>query len=102
MAHFMKKNHFITGFIVGIISPFVVYGILLTIFDGLINMGVLDEFRMSVDLKTRTLPLVALCTNAIWMQFFNRRHMTESMRGLVLPTLVLAGWWFWRHHDIFL
>lgn len=98
----MMKNSFITGIVVGAVWPIVIYGLLLFLFDTLIKMGLLDPMRISTDLKQRTLPLVALCSNALVMQYLHKKNWTETMRGLVFPTLLFAGIWFWKYAYLFI
>ena len=95
----LKKDHFLTGFLVGIIWPVMVYGILLTIMDLLDSLDILSAHQLAQDFHTRTLSLVAVGCNVFAMQYFNKKKWVNSMRGLIIPTLVFAVIWFikFRH-----
>lgn len=82
-----------TGIAAGIVVPFVLYAILLSISDALAGM---DGFPMG-GIRERTLTLIALLTNVIPMQIFYRRHWDDAMRGMVFPTLIYAAIWFYRY-----
>ena len=94
-----KKDHFLTGFIVAIISPIIFYGILLTLLDMLDSSGILTRDQLATDFHTRTLSLVALGCNAFFMNYFNKKKWINAMRGMVIPTLALAGYWLYLHYD---
>ena len=96
----MKKDHFITGFIVGLLWPIMVYGILLTLMDLLDSMDILYKHQLAQDFHTRTLSLVALGCNVFAMQYFNKKKWTNAMRGLIIPTLVMAVIWFIKFKDV--
>ena len=96
-----KRDHFLTGFVVAIISPIIFYGVLLTILDGMDSMGILGRDQLAADFHTRTLSLVALGCNALFMNYFNKKRWINAMRGMIIPTLALAGYWFYTYYDKF-
>ncbi len=81
------------GIVTGIVIPFVMYAVLLSISDALAGM---EGFPLG-GIRERTLTLIALLSNVIPMQVFYRRHWDDSMRGMVFPTLIYAGIWFYRY-----
>lgn len=92
----MKYDRFITGFIVGILVPIAAYGILLTIYDLMVEMALTG----SEGFRERSLALFALCFNLLPFHYFRRRYMDNAMRGMIIPTMIYVGLWiyfFGRH-----
>lgn len=96
----MLKDKFIIGFLVAIACPVAAYGILLTLIDLLDTMQIIPKSNFASDFNTRTLSLVAIGCNVFFMQYFNRRRMINAMRGMVIPTMVMAGIWLYMHYDM--
>ena len=96
----MNKDSVIFGLIVGTLLPLAAYGILLTIMDGLDTAGILYKDQLAGDFRTRTLSLVAIGFNIFPMQYFYKNHATNSMRGMVFPTLIFCGIWVYKFLDL--
>jgi len=83
------------GVLVGTIVPFVLYALLLSISDALANSEMGSANGLAYGLRTRTLALIALLSNVIPMQIFYKKHWDDAMRGMVFPTLIYSGIWFY-------
>ncbi len=90
----MNRNMLWFGLLIGLVLPFVGYALLLMIYDGLESAGALSGRGFSANFRQRTLGIVAVCLNLIPLNFFQKKRLTQSMRGLVLATLVYAVIWF--------
>jgi hypothetical protein len=77
-----------------------VYGILLSLMDGLHSFEIVDKDNFASDFRTRTLTLVAIGCNAFFMQYFNNKKWTNSMRGLILPTMIYIAVWLINFFDL--
>lgn len=86
-----------TGMIYGIVLPVVVYGILFLLYAFLDTMGVLSDIGFAEDFRTRTLGLVAICSNLILMQTFRKSYRNEIIRGILISSMVLVIIWFFRY-----
>ena len=96
MISILKKDSVWVGLAVGVILPLCVYGILLLLYQFLDAIGVLSDVGFAEDFRTRTLALVAICANIIMMQTFRKRHFQhETIRGVLVASMVLVGIWFW-------
>lgn len=86
----MYSGTLIKGVIVGLIVPFVGYAVILTVIDLFLTgtQEARDIFR------PRTLILIALILNMIPFNYFKRRRESETMRGMLITTMVLAIAWF--------
>lgn len=84
-----EKNSIPHGLILGIIIPLLGYGILKGIFL------ILSQFVNSDygDWRTRTVTLLAICFNLIPFNSFLKRKKDESMRGVIIPTIIFGIIW---------
>ena len=83
------------GLFLGAIVPVVGYGILLTIYDFLEQQLLATDVGFAPDFRTRTLMLIGICLNLIPFHIYQRRRADNTMRGMVLPTVIYMGAWFW-------
>ena len=90
----MNKNSIIVGIIVGTVIPFVGFAILLEIWDQLEAADVVSVEGLSPNFRRRTLALVALSLNLLPFFYYNRKYFTQSMRGVVFPTVLYGIAWF--------
>ena len=98
----MEKNTLIFGVLLGAVVPFVTYAVLLSIFDTLDSTGMVSDIGLSRNFRARTLAIVSICCNAIALNYFQKRRMTDAMRGIVIPTFVyVAMWVIWYGGDVF-
>jgi hypothetical protein len=95
MIPFVRRNSFWLGFGIGILVPGIIYAILLTIYQLLDTMGVLSDIGFAEDFRVRTLALFAICSNLILMQRYQKAHQSETIRGILMASMLLVGIWFW-------
>ncbi len=85
-----RRNNLNIGIGLGMLLPIVVFG-LLSSFISLLGLP----------FKTRTLALIAICLNMLIVQMFRKNRANESIRGVVLATVVMAFVWFgWFYEEI--
>lgn len=90
----MNRNSIPFGMIIGAIIPFVGFAILLEIWDQMEASGMVSDEGFTPNFRRRTLALVALSLNLIPFFYFNRKYFTQSMRGVVFPTVLFGIAWF--------
>jgi hypothetical protein len=95
--HFLDRDAFLLGIVLGLALPVMVYGVLLTIYDALELRLLASDVGFSPDFRFRTLSLVAICSNLILFHLYRRWHRDNTMRGLVLPTMGYMIYWFWTY-----
>jgi len=78
----MNKNSMPFGLILGIIIPIVAFGLLYGL-----------EAASGKDFKEQTIVLLAICFNLIPFNIFNKKKHIQSMRGVILPTIIFAFAW---------
>jgi hypothetical protein len=90
----MQKDSVLTGFVLGAIVPVLGYILLTFLFDLLTQGGLLEEVSMSTaDKRYRTILLLSLCMNLIPFQIGKKNRWDETMRGIVIPTMIYVGAW---------
>jgi len=96
MISILRKDSVWVGLAIGILIPVGVYGILRLLYQLLDVAGILTDVGFAEDFRTRTLALVAICSNLILMQTFRKRHFqNETIRGMLVASMILVAIWFW-------
>ena len=95
MTSFIKRDSFWFGISAGILLPLIVYGVLLTLYLLLDSMGALSDIGFAEDFRLRTLALFSICANLVLMNRFRKSYHNETIRGILLASMLLVGIWFW-------
>ncbi len=96
MMQFLKKDSVWFGMLLGLVSPIIVYLLLLMIYSFMDSIGVFSDYGFAEDFRTRTLALIAICSNLIIMQTFRKSHQQhETIRGALIASMILVAIWFW-------
>ncbi len=95
MIPFVKRDSFWLGLGAGLLIPMITYAVLLTIYQLLDTMGVLSDIGFADDFRVRTLGLFAICANLILMQRYRKSYHSETIRGILMASMLLVGIWFW-------
>ena len=96
MISILRKDSVWVGLAIGILIPVGVYGILRLLYQLLDAAGILSDVGFAEDFRTRTLALVAICSNLILMQTFRKKHhQYETIRGMLVASMILVAVWFW-------
>lgn len=97
----IEKNSLVTGLLLGAVIP--VFGFLITefIFDILTYFHLMEEVSASVsERRMRTLTLLALCFNLIPFNISKKNRWDQTMRGLVIPTVIYATAWVYMFKHV--
>lgn len=89
----LNKNNLWIGLGIGLVLPFIGYALLLTLYEQLEATGFGTSIGFSPHFRQRTLAVIAICLNIIPLNRFQRRRMTESMRGVVMATTLYVFLW---------
>ncbi|RMD76029.1 MAG: hypothetical protein D6818_00825 [Bacteroidetes bacterium] len=90
-----RQNTIGYGMTLGVLVPAAVFLALHGLFAALDAAGLTAEMPLSENFRARTIALVALASNAILLQRFQKRRMWQAMRGVVFPTFVFIVAWMW-------
>jgi len=91
----LYKDNLWLGVVIGLCLPIVGYGILLTIVDFADEHLLPPHVYISEGFRNRTLSVFAICFNLIPFHLYKRRYADNTMRGMVFPTVLFVGLWFW-------
>ena len=94
---FLDKDNFVLGLIIGMCLPVAAYGIMLTIVDFADSQLLPPDISVSRGFRERTLSVIAICSNLIPFHIYNKRYASNTMRGMIPPTLIWVGIWFWMY-----
>lgn len=95
--NFLDRDAFLLGFAIALVFPVMMYGILLTIYDAMEALLIASDVGFKPDFRTRTLMLIAICCNLFPLHLYQRWGRDNTMRGMVLPTLLFVAYWFWMY-----
>lgn len=97
MKPMLNRDSVWFGLAIGMIIPIIVYALLLLLYHFLDTVGVFNNIGFAEDFRTRTLALVSICTNLVIMQTFRKMHRNhETIRGILIASMILVGIWFWK------
>ena len=84
-----RNDHLWIGLAVSFFLSFVSYALFLQLSDWF-SAGA----GRTISFRPRTLALIAICLNILPMNVFRRTYRTQSLKGLVIGVMVMAGVWF--------
>ncbi len=84
-----EKNSLPLGLLIGVCLPLIGFGILQGLF------WILSQLVNSTygDWRLRTIALLAICFNLIPFNAFQKKKNDNSMRGVMIPTVILGIAW---------
>ena len=91
---FVKKDSVWLGIGIGLLVPAAIYALLITIYTLLDTMGVFSDVGFAEDFRIRTLALFSICGNLVMMQRFRNSYRHETMRGVLIASMILVMIWF--------
>jgi len=99
----IQRGNPIVAFFLGIFLPCAGFFLVQWLFQFAESQGWIDAASSSIDSRRfRTTCLIAICLNLLPLQIFQRRRETQSVRGLVTATVLLAAIWvIYFHQSLF-
>ena len=91
MIDLLRRDHFLTGLIVGTIVPITAYGIILFLYDTIDQSNLISE---SLNFRQRSMALFALCFNLLPFHYYKKIQADNAMRGMIIPTMGYVIIWF--------
>lgn len=95
---FFDKNNLPFGLILGIAFPLLGYGLLKGLF-WVLSQWVNSDYG---DWRTRTITLLAICFNLIPFNAFIKGKHENSMRGVIIPTVIYGATWAFIYREFIL
>ncbi|MCB0606416.1 MAG: hypothetical protein H6562_09650 [Lewinellaceae bacterium] len=97
----INKNAIWVGVLIALLTPFVSYAVLLMIYERLDAMGWSSSIGLGSLFQERTLILVGICFNIFWVNYFQKKRLFQSLRGVVIATILAAFGWLFYYWEIF-
>ncbi len=99
----IQRGNPVVSFFLGIFLPCAGFFLVQWLFQFAESQGWIDAASSSIDSRRfRTTCLIAICLNLLPLQIFQRRRETQSVRGLVTATVLLAAIWvIYFHQSLF-
>ena len=94
-----ERNHIGIGMALAMISPIAGFGLIYLIFGLLAHLGIMDTADLELNGRVRTMVILAICTNIIWIKKFNQPFTLQTLRGIILITMILSAAWFFLYYD---
>jgi len=88
-----QKNNLLYGVLIGLLLPALGFTVIYFGYALLENNGVVSERGFSPYFRERTSAVIAICLNLLPLNQFMKQRATQSMRGIVLATVVLVATW---------
>lgn len=88
-----EKDSIVAGLILGTFIPVVGFALWLEIYDQLEASDLISGFGAE-DFRRRTSALLGICINLIPFAYFNGKRFFNSMRGIMIPTIIYGFIWF--------
>ena len=96
----LDKNNLAFGAAIGLLSPLIGFGIVFLLFGLMTHLGIMDEAgTITSGHRFRTMTLLAICTNIFWIRKMNQPFTIQTLRGIILVTMVLCAVWFFQYFD---
>ncbi|MCB0546000.1 MAG: hypothetical protein KDD19_00335 [Phaeodactylibacter sp.] len=89
----LNKNSIPVGLAIGLLLPLLAFGLLIALFHQLEVVGVVSDKGFSPMFRERTTGIIAICLNLIPLNAFQKRRAINSMRGVVLATVLYVIAW---------
>lgn len=88
-----EKDSIVIGLLLGLFLPIMGFALWLEIYDQLEANDFISGFGAE-DFRRRTSALLGICVNLIPFAKFNNRRFHNSMRGIMIPTIIYGFVWF--------
>ena len=91
------KNQYWWGLLLGLLTPIIGY---LLIMGVSYVMHAFDaDLGNALSSRSRTLLIVAVCTNIFWIRKYNQAFTIQTLRGVVSATMIYCALWFFHYYD---
>ena len=100
MSSILDKNSLIVGLITGLLFPIFGFSLVYGIFDLMVSSGFMDEAAMTWrSQRMRTITLIGICTNIYWIRRWNRPFSGQTLRGVIIGTMIWSVIWFISYYS---
>ena len=94
-----EKNALPVGLMVGLFLPLLGYLLLSGIYEGLEMLGWVSDSGFRPKFRERTIGIISLALNAIALNYYQKRYYYNSVRGIVITTILWVGLWLYLYGE---
>ena len=91
----LEKNSLPIGIIVGILLPILGYIVFSGIYEVLEMLDWVSAGGFRPKFRERTVGIVAIALNAVALNYYQKRYYNNSVKGIVLTTVIWIGLWLY-------
>lgn len=88
-----EKNSLPFGLLAALIVPAIAFGLLYGLFELLESLGWMSDSGFRPKFRERTTSIIAIGINAILLNSFQEKRLFETVRGIVIATVILVALW---------
>ncbi len=99
LQRIFSRNNVFFGLAIGLLLPALAFYLLSPLIDFIGTLLVPEKGVYASHFRQRSLAIIAICINLIPMNGFNKNRRPESMRGMMLATIILGIVWFISFKD---
>jgi len=97
----IERNSIMIGILLGAVVPVIGFVVIEFIFDILTHLNLMAEVSTSAsERRMRTLTLLALCFSLIPFNIAKNKRWDQTMRGMIIPTVIYASAWIYMYKDV--
>ncbi|MEZ5044932.1 MAG: hypothetical protein R2828_33850 [Saprospiraceae bacterium] len=87
------RNEIWVGLLLGLLLPFIGYAILLMFFEQIEKLDIGSASGFSFGFRQRTVAIIAICLNIFPINVYQKKRMTQTIRGMIIATFILVAIW---------
>ncbi len=92
-----EKNSVLFGLVIAILVPVVTFAFLYGLYEILEMFGWVSDAGFRPKFRERTTGIIAIGMNAILLNLYSKKRLFESVRGIVVSTVIWVGAWLWLY-----
>lgn len=97
LTKLLDKDTIIFGIFLGVAGPSFIFALIYALTDLVSSLS--TDMNGFSGLRIRTLFLVAICSNIYWIRYYNKAFHGQTLRGVMISTMILSLWWFLKYYQ---
>ncbi len=94
-----ERNNLPFGLIIGFLTSIIGLVVVYLLFGVMTQLGIMDHSSGAMDKRVRTMAILAICTNIFWIRKMNQAFTSQTLRGIIISTMILCAIWFFQYYD---
>ncbi|MCB0518951.1 MAG: hypothetical protein H6577_19420 [Lewinellaceae bacterium] len=89
----LEKNSLPLGLFLGILLPIVGFAVLYGLYETLDSLGWVSDVGFRPKFRERTIGILAIALNVFLLNYYQKLRFTQSIRGIVVMTILWVVLW---------